>query len=95
MAKTKEELQELKKEFVEITNKLKSLGDDELRQIVGARDDHTILPDDDFWHNFNPFFPFLNKDFNDLGLLKDKSQGSPSIENVEFNGSISNREDNN
>ena len=92
MAKTKEELQELRKEFIEVANKLKSLDDDELRQIVGARDEHTILPGGDvFWHSFNPF---LNEGINDLGLLKDKPQGSPSIENVEFNGSIGNREDN-
>lgn len=36
MAKTKQELETLKKEVVDLTNKLKDLSEDELNEIVGG-----------------------------------------------------------
>lgn len=36
MAKTKEELQELKEEYIEITKKLNELSDDEIEEITGG-----------------------------------------------------------
>ncbi len=54
MAKTKEELNELKKEFEALKSKLENLNEDEIEQVVAG---NTIpLPDgDNFWHSFNPF----------------------------------------
>ena len=61
MAKTKEELEQLKTEFNALKEKFQNLSEEELKTIFGARDDHTILPDDDMWYPWNPFFNFDTK----------------------------------
>lgn len=91
MTKTKEELEALKEEFKSFTSKLRELDEDEFKEIVGGiREEFSILPDDDFWHSFNPFIP---KAPNNLGLLNKTPQDSVNTEKPEFNGSISNRDD--
>lgn len=48
MAKSKEELEALKKEIEEITNKLKDLSEDELKEIVGGHNMPHINPDEKY-----------------------------------------------
>lgn len=64
MAKTKEELAKLKEEYETLNSKLKELTEDEIKQVIGG----TIkpLPDNEFWHSYNPFFYIVN-DNNDNG----------------------------
>ena len=47
MAKTKEELQELKQEYMALTNKLKQLSEEELQEIAGGEMPH-INPDEKY-----------------------------------------------
>ena len=93
MNKTTEELNLLKQEYEKLSNKLKELSEDELKQIVGAIDWHTILPDDDFWHSWNPS-PLFDKNVDKLNLLKQEDDGKDvNLSKCEFSGSVSNRED--
>ena len=57
--KTKEELNALKEEFEALNKKLAELTEDELKQVAGGRDEHTIpLPGSpEFWQSWNPGFP--------------------------------------
>ena len=48
MAKTKQELEALKKEVEELTNKLKDLSEDELKEIVGGHNMPHINPDEKY-----------------------------------------------
>lgn len=68
MAKSKEELDALKQEVIEFAKKLKTLDEDEIREVVGGKTETTILPsDNEFWESFNPNFIF-----SDEGLEKKK-----------------------
>lgn len=61
MAKTKEELMQLRNEYEALNNKLKELTKEELQEVVSGR---TIpLPDHDFWETWNPYFNYddINK----------------------------------
>ena len=91
MNKTTEELNLLKQEYEKLSNKLKELSEDELKQIVGAIDWHTILPDDDFWHSWNPS-PIFGKNVDKLNLLnqEDKCKDADFIK-CETKGSVSNK----
>ena len=97
MAKTQEELKDLKNRCLELKNKLRELNEDELEEVTGARIDFTILPDDEeFWRSFNPsdpFFRFDKHELNEHGLLKEETSDYIKTDNVTFTGSISNRED--
>ena len=94
MAKTKEELEQLKNEYNALKNKLKELDEEELGSIVGARDEHTILPKDgDMWESWNPFIINPNIRNKNLDLLNNSAKGDVTLENATFNGNISNRED--
>ena len=53
MSKTKEELEALKVECKSLKDKLKDLTEDEFKQVVAG---NTILPNDDFWGAYNPYF---------------------------------------
>lgn len=43
MAKTKEELNTIKKEYEALTAKLKELNDEELKQVTGGAEEHNVM----------------------------------------------------
>lgn len=51
MPKTKEELNQLKKEYEVLTSKLKELTDEELKQVIGGIDFHTPDENQQYEHN--------------------------------------------
>lgn len=93
MAKTKEELEQLKNEINTLKDKLNELNEEELDSVIGAINDHTILPGgSEFWHSWNPYDYIVNTG-NNLDLLNKDNKDDVALDNATFNGNISNRED--
>ena len=78
MSKTKEELLQLKKEYELLSSKLSDLSEDELNEVVGAGITIKPLSGPTFWQSYNP---------NSL------CSGLNGLNKCEFNGNISNRDD--
>lgn len=94
MTKTKEELEKLKQEYNKLTTELNALDEDELNEVVGAKNEFNIKPrKENFWQSFNPNLLFDNHGLNESDLVQHGIIGGPSINNPEFNGSLENRED--
>lgn len=89
---TKEELEKVKKDYQSLITKLQELDEDEFNEVVGGKEYVIKPPNDPFWQSFNP--NFLNSNPNDLGLINNQTQDSPNLDNLKFEGKISNREDN-
>ena len=61
--KSEEELNALKEEIELLNKKLAELNEEELKEVVGGNNESSILPsDDEFWHSWNPVFPFFDSD---------------------------------
>lgn len=87
-------IKELKSQCETLNNKLQELTEEELKSIVGAKGEYTILPNDyNIWRTYNPTLFNLNRQKDNLGLLNNDAKNEVVFKDVVFNGSISNRED--
>lgn len=89
MAKTKEELGELKEEYESLMTRLKSLSEDELDEVTGGFE-FALFP-----IIFSQKGLFPSPKIDNLGLLNEKPEGNVKFQEVKMEGNISNRSDNN
>lgn len=63
--KSKEELKAIRSEYESLASKLRELSEEELKEVIGGREEHSIKPDENKpWISWNPAVDIIHGPLN-------------------------------